>query len=290
MIDWTQHEALVKELAARRCIVFLGAGASAGSVSLDGKTSPPTWKQLLEKMMAKSSLESADKAYVIDLISKDKYLDAAEIIVQGMNKADYEATLLSVFESPKFQPSKIHEAIFKIEPKVVITTNFDSIYDLYCRHGRSAAGYNVYKHTDDHLASGLKSPMRCIVKAHGCITDPKNVVLTRSQFFNAKRLAPGFFRLLDSLFLTNTLLFVGYSMSDPDIQLTLENSNIAAPDSHPHYILAEAGTHPVLRKSMEQAYNLRFLEYPEKNYAEQEAALNSLADAVIEMRETNPNL
>lgn len=290
MIDWSQHEALVNELSARRCVVFFGAGASAGCQSADGGSPPPNWTNLLLELMSKSNLSAEDRLFVRDLIGKERFLDAAEIIVQGMNKADYEATLRKIFEAPKFQPSKIHEAIFRIEPKVVMTTNFDSVYDLYCRQGRSAAGYNTYKHTDTHLASDLRSTTRCIIKAHGCITDPKNVVLTRSQFFEAKRSAPRFFKLLDSLFLTQTLLFVGYSMNDPDIQLTLENSNITAPESHPHYILVEQGTHPVLKNAMEKAYNLKFIEFPKDDYGYLDNSLAALADMVASTREINPNL
>ena len=47
-MDWPVS--LVEELASRRCIVFLGAGASAGCLSAVDRSSPPTWGVFLEDL------------------------------------------------------------------------------------------------------------------------------------------------------------------------------------------------------------------------------------------------
>jgi hypothetical protein len=49
-MDW--DKSFVEELAARRCIIFMGAGASAGCKSLDGAKSPPDWEKLLKLLLA----------------------------------------------------------------------------------------------------------------------------------------------------------------------------------------------------------------------------------------------
>lgn len=53
MIDW--GDSLVKELAARRCIVFFGAGASVSCRATAGDLTrqPPDWKRLLEALAAR---------------------------------------------------------------------------------------------------------------------------------------------------------------------------------------------------------------------------------------------
>lgn len=51
MINWPG--ALIRELAERRYIVFLGAGASAGCISGYGETRPPNWNRLLTDLLAK---------------------------------------------------------------------------------------------------------------------------------------------------------------------------------------------------------------------------------------------
>jgi hypothetical protein len=116
------------------------------------------------------------------------------------------------------------------------------------------------------------------------------MVLTRSDFFKAKQSAPHFYSVLDALFLTHTILFVGYGLNDPDIQLTLENANISAPSSHRHYFVCESGEHEALKSAKETTFNLHILEFERGNFAELETSLNELADRVIEYRELFPEL
>lgn len=287
MIAW--GEALVKELAARRCIVFFGSGASAGCEPTVGGEKPPNWPQLLRSLNRRVGSQES-QAIAEELIVEKRYLEAAEIIVAGMITADYHDAMRQIFEVPRYRPSRIHEAILRIDPKVVVTTNFDTIYDTYCRQELAANGYNVFKYHDSHLVSQLRSPIRCVIKSHGCVGTPDSMVLTRSDFFRAKQVAPHFYATLDALFLTHTILFIGYSLADPDIQLALENVNISAPSSHRHYFVCEAGEHEALKRAKENAFNLHILEFERDNFAELEASLADLADRVIECRELYPEL
>lgn len=288
MIHW--GEALIKELAARRCIVFFGSGASAGCKSQNSASNPPTWEALLLALIKRMRADEAARTLANKLIAEKDYLNAAEVIIRGMPHADYVDEMRKIFEVPRYQHSKIHEAILEIDPKIVVTTNFDTVYDQYCRSGNANEGYNIFKYTDSHLAAQLRSPIRCIIKAHGCITDPDSMVLTKSGFFKAKQKAPHFFKLLDALFLVNTILFVGYSLNDPDIQLTLENINIATPSSHKHYFVTPSGTPTALREAQENAWNLEFLEFPTGDFGELATSLKNLAQRVLDFRQDNPNL
>jgi hypothetical protein len=285
MIAW--GEALVKELAARRVIIFFGAGASASCVSPQSDARPPDWKTLLELLNERNN-DQDSRQVAAALIADRRYLDAAEVIVSSLNEADYHDEMRKIFELPRYEKSKIHEAILSIDPKVAITTNFDTVYDTYCRSGAAAEGYNVFKYTDTHLVSQLRSPIRCIVKAHGCITAPEKMVLTRSDFFKARQDAAHFYKTLDALFLTHTILFIGYSLDDPDIQMVLENANIAAPSSHKHYFVCAAGMPDAVKRSKAGSYNLHFHEFPEGDYDSLNESLADLATRVNEYRELNP--
>lgn len=287
MIAW--GDALIKELAARRCIVFFGAGASAACLSINGNERPPTWKKLLTDLTEKIRNNDENKILAKELIADKRYLDSAEIIISSLNHADYVDAMRRIFEIPRFQHSSIHESILRIDPKVAITTNFDTVYDLYCRQGLAAEGYNVFKYTDKHLVGQLRSPIRCIVKAHGCITAPESMVLTRSGYFSARQNNPHFFKVLDALFLTHTILFIGYSLTDPDIQIALENANISAPSAHKHYFVTEGGTHQALRRAAENTYNLEFIEFPKGDFECLKNSLENLANQVLEYRQDNPD-
>jgi hypothetical protein len=279
--------ALIKELAARRCIVFLGSGASAASMSQDGMSRPPKWSAYLDGLIGIMNTNT-DEPIIRDLIKKEKYLDAAEIIVSNISPANYTNYIRQKLQLPKFQPSAIHEAVFKIDPKIVITTNYDDIYDNYCKLGASSNGYNVCKHNETHLVSDLRSPYRSIVKAHGCISNPSETILSRSQYFEAKHKYSNFYKVLDSLFVTNTILFIGYSLNDPDIHLLLENSNISAIGSHPHYACMPDDMHPTLKATLKRSYNIELIEFPAGNYTELSNGLTELAIEVENDRLVNP--
>jgi len=280
-------DALTNELANRRCIIFLGSGASAGSSSLGATASkPPTWVELLNEM--KGHMRTApDIAAATELIGMGKYLDAAEVIKNDIPVADFTTFMRSKFGG-HFTPSPIHEAVLRIDPKIVITTNYDEIYDTYCRHGVSEGLVKVCKYYDTGLIEALRSPIRLIIKAHGCVTESTRTVLTRSEYFRARQHNAGFYKTLDALFLTNTLFFIGYRLTDPDIQLVLENVNIAAESGHPHYACIPSGMHTVIKKAMQTTYNIDFIEYPEHKFDEVYENLGLLADEVIGFRAANP--
>jgi hypothetical protein len=286
-MNWPR--ALITELTARRCIIFLGAGASAGALSSDGLKNPPTWNQLLRNLISLMN-SNVDESIITDYIQKEKFLEAAEIIIKNISPANFSQFIREELITPRYQPSDIHKAILEIDPKIVITTNYDDIYDTFCRTGAAQEGYNVSKYYESHITSDLRSPVRLIVKAHGCISDVSKIVLTKSQFFKARQENSNFYKVLDSLFLTHTILFVGYSLTDPDIQLVLENVNISAPSSHPHYFVTGNNLNQAIKDANKKAYNIEFVEFTAGDYDELNEGLFELAENVKSLREINPSI
>lgn len=277
-------KALTAELASRRCIVFIGSGVSAGSLSADGKKSPATWENFLRGL--KNKMTSGDLDVVEILINERKYLDAAEVILHGVPAADFSSYIREEFVRPRYKESTLHESVLDIDPKIIVTTNYDDIYDNYCRQGSAIDGYNICKYYEDHIVSDLRSPVRLILKIHGCVSDPSKIVLSRSQYFNEKQKHGNFFKVLESLFLTHTILFLGYSISDPDIQLILENCNIAARSAHPHYIVTDNNLNTAVKDAYKRSYNLEFIEFSKGDYEKLNGGVKSLKDEVLSYRAT----
>ncbi|MBZ5644064.1 MAG: SIR2 family protein [Acidobacteriia bacterium] len=280
-IEWPP--ALVTELAERRCIVFMGAGTSMGSLAEDGVRHPPDWERFL-KDAAQLVQNPGDKKHALALINKSQLLDAAEVIADRSNQADFTDYLRNTFVQPHFSPSELHKLILEIDPKIVITTNYDDIYDHYCKSGHAESGYNICKYYERFAVENIRSRIRLVVKAHGCVSDPTQIVLSRSSYYRAKRDNPGFYQLLDALFLTHTLLFVGASLTDPDIQLVLENANLSAPSAHPHYALVEKTRHESIKAAIKSTHNVELIEYPRKKHEIALQAMSDLKDKVISQR------
>jgi hypothetical protein len=173
-VEWPPT--LVTELAERRCIIFMGAGASIGSTAEDGLRHPPNWEKFLRDA---SDLipEEADKKLARALINKNQFLDAAEVITDRSNQADFANYLRDTFIQPRFTPSDLHQTVLEIDPKIVITTNYDEIYDHYCVSGNAESGYNICKYYDRYAVENIRSRVRLVIKAHGCVSDPTPIVL-----------------------------------------------------------------------------------------------------------------
>ncbi len=264
----------------------MGAGVSMGSPSADDTQHPPSWRDFLLGALP-SVTRTADRRYAKGLIDANQFLDAAEIVTECSDRADFDQYLRRTFIQPRFTASEMHKIILEMDPKIVITTNYDQIYDHYCNSGIAQSGYNVAKYSDKFVVENIRSRVRLIIKAHGCVSDPQKIVLSRSSYYKARRDYPGFYDLLDALFLTNTLLFLGCGLSDPDIQLILENVNISAPSSHPHYALVEKTRHRSIKAAIRVTHNIELVEYPTGRHDMATTGLLTLKNKVIAARSIN---
>jgi hypothetical protein len=282
MVNWP--DSLVTELAERRCVVFLGAGASAGCVGADGVTRPKDWEGLLKDAADTARLGPDDRAGFDTLLNEKSYLDAAQVVMDKLDAAQRTQFFRRTYLTPRFQPSALHRAVAEIDPKIVVTTNYDTLYENYCQQGDAVNGYNVCLYYNTHAINDIRSDIRCIIKAHGSVTDPSNLVLTRASYFEARREHPEFYSVLDALFLVNTILFIGAGLNDPDIQLVLENASISAPSAHPHYALVSGGRHASLVSVIKRTYNIQLLEYEPGRHEQAATAVEELRDRVLERR------
>ena len=258
-----------------------------GSLAADGVSHPPDWEQFLRNA-AGLVHNDTDRKYALSLINKYQFLDAAEIITDRSHPADFTDFLRATFVQPHFSPSELHKMVLEIDPKIVITTNYDEIYDHYCNSGQAESGYNICKYYDRFAVENIRSRIRLVIKAHGCVSDATKIVLSRSSYYAAKRDYPGFYQLLDGLFLTHTLLFVGASLTDPDIQLVLENANLSVPSAHPHYALVEKTRHASIKAAIKKTHNVELIEYPRRRHSVALDAMTDLKDKVIAYRSSTP--
>lgn len=284
----TWPEALVTEIAERRCVVILGAGASADCVDADGEA-PPTWSELLlgaaGKFLAGRPEMDDFNAYMV----KELLLEAAEVIVECAYPADYSEYLRDALGRHPYTIGRIYEQIVKLDARVNVSTNFDEILDNYCRNQGQGQPYSVIQYYEPNAIRELRSRRRLVLKAHGSVCDTGKLVLTRLQSYRARREHPRFFELLHALFLTNSLLFVGHSLRDPDLQLLLESVHMASQDTFPHYALVPGGRPAVEKKIVGETYNLHLLEYDAGQHCQASDALADLADQVESYRAAHPD-
>lgn len=282
MIDWP--ESLVREIARRRCVFFLGAGVSASSTDAAGNR-PKQWGEFLEAACNLIS-NPTKKDEIKKLISSRQYLLALQAIKQEADRADYNSLLNSNFNNPAYQPSDLHQIILNLDSRIVITTNFDKIYERLCL-STSAEGYKTIPYNSTSLGDELRSDTRIIIKAHGTIDDIQKMIFTKSEYHDAKKNNSNFYAMLRAIFLTHTAVFIGCSLDDPDVQLVLEEVRITASSEAPHYALVlKDQNNAYALADWRSAYNIRALEY-EPDHTSLILDMQDLLARVTDLREKN---
>ncbi len=258
MITWPQD--LVQDIAKRKCVLYLGSGVSANCQNDDGKR-PATWKTFLNEILEKRRERlSGTEDTILRLIDKENYLMACEVIVNKLGERDFGELAADEFRRPGYHPGNLHRVIFSLDSRIVITPNIDKIYDQYATS--SSNGTVIIKNYRDNIARYLRSPDYLIIKAHGTIDDTEHIVFTHGQYSRVRNEYSGFYRILDALMLTHTFIFLGCGITDPDIQLVLENSNFSFPGCRPHYMVTAQDSIAIdVMNCLSQNRNLEFLTY-----------------------------
>ncbi|MBD8075472.1 SIR2 family NAD-dependent protein deacylase [Bacillus thuringiensis] len=274
-------EKLIEEIAYRRCIIFLGSGVSATAVNEDGE-SPKTWGEFIEAIQTLMRNPSRkDRKFVKDMLTQENYLLALQAIYDLSDPGEYANFLKRNFGRGNYMASQVHSHIKEIDSKIVITTNFDKIYDNLCNENHYVK-YDYQKTRS--IITNIKSPENLIIKAHGTIDDTDEIIFTSKQYYDSQEKFPEFYELLGSLFKTNTVLFLGYSLSDPDINLILHSCRNTSSPAAPHYIVLKEGTSEHKIKHWEETYNVKCLEFG-PDYNAFEPNIEELKNLVISLRE-----
>lgn len=283
-------ENLIEEIAYRRCILFLGAGISATAVDSHG-SHPKTWKELINSLLdeCKDSLSSKNLSYIKKMIKKENFLFALQAIFDYSDTGKLAHLLRKEFQQTSFKYSDVHKIIRELDSKIVITTNFDKLIDdvcCACSSDCSERYYSFFDYRDTSaIINNIRSSTNVIIKAHGKIDDCDKLIFSAKQYHKAQSDYSDFYQLLTALFLTHTVLFLGYSLQDPDINLLLQSIRPCTGESSPHYLVCKSGTDEPLKKLWEEIYNIRIIEYG-KTYDQFPNALETLKESVLTMRES----
>ena len=274
MFDWPND--LVSDIARRTCVLYIGAGVSANSSSANG-ISPPTWEAFLRSCLTK--INKTDRSYIEQLLSQKDLLSACEVIIAKIGTAKFNNVAQDAFRRPGFKPASIHETIYNLDARLVITPNVDKIYEQYAQ-ATSCGTIVVKKQTEHDISNFIRSTDRVILKAHGSIDAPNEMIFSKYQYNEARYKYSGFYKLLDSLALTHTYVFIGCGLNDPDIRLTLENYNFGFPGCKPHYfVAADTAMNPDLEQSLLKNCNLKVIKYDNSD-GKHEKLLPALNDLV----------
>lgn len=273
---------LIEDIARRRAVLYIGAGASASTNGDDGKR-PPDWITFLKDANRRLG-RKVPRDTVRDLINDQDLLTACELLKKSLDET-WPEVLKQEFIEPHYQAGDLHREIHNLDLPIVITPNFDTIYDRFASHETRGATV-VKNYYDVDLPMYIRRNYRVILKAHGTIDEPSRMVFTRGDYAKMREHHRSFSNLLESLFLTHTFLFIGTSFNDPDLRLFLESMRYMHPEAPPHYMtspIGEVSKH--VDESIRGNMNLKLLRYsPDNGHSALVEGVRDLVSAVVEKR------
>jgi len=226
---------LAHAVRSRKCILFAGSGLSSAA-------GYPTWGEMVLRLVEKAREIPRAKTQGLDeLVEKKDWFSLAEFARMTLTPYDFGQVLKAMFGSTA-QPSHAHELIARTDFRGIITTNYDRLLEITLTRVRNDLPSAFTTKGIDAMAVALFAPELFIYKMHGDIGEPSSIVLTASDYDRMILFSPHSRSFLHGAMLNYTLLFVGYSLSDPDFQLVLRELSLMFQNYVPkHFALVPNG-------------------------------------------------
>ena len=276
---------LVQRIVGGQWVLFLGSGVSMSCINSAG-TSPPGWSGLLTTL-CQLIRDEQSRAVGTSLIEGYDYLGAADHIQYSLdqegNVGAYQQAIRAAVDGPandRFEPSELIETLLSLEPGVVFTTNYDKIFEVAARNG-----FAVHPYSSTNLLDDLRLGEPVYVKLHGSTDAIQDIVLTRTDYASITRKGRDVFKALDALSATSTILFVGYSLDDPDIQLVLQAVGRSGMSPEAHFMLAPEPASPSRVPVFRESFGVSILTYQSGEHLAVTEALKELSGQVLLSRE-----
>jgi hypothetical protein len=197
----------------RRLIPFIGAGVSMSVRWKDGKEerSGPSWDELVNYVATKLNF----RPDLIRMRGRDLQILEYYKIKNGGNFYPFKNWLVQRLNPPDnaLKKSAIHKALAKMTGcETFYTTNFDNFLEQsFLLNGRKCKA--VVTEAD----MSKEADVCHIVKFHGDLDHPGDMVISETQYEDRLRLASDLDCRFKADTLSNAFLFMGYSFRDPNV-------------------------------------------------------------------------
>ncbi|MFH1982962.1 MAG: SIR2 family protein [Pseudomonadota bacterium] len=197
---------ICEQLLQGRCVLFLGSGISTTYTDTSGKTfhGLPTGGQLLAHLRNSRTYVTDESSLVEALTMKFTHEGRRGLLDFIGEHIPTTAT----------NPLPAHIEIAKLPLSAIITTN----WDLYIEEALQKSHVDFHVIVQDSDIPIFRPSSVPVVKFHGTINRPDTIVATLNDYEDIFTKRPVVSSLLRVLCAQGTVLFLGYSLDDPDFK------------------------------------------------------------------------
>jgi hypothetical protein len=186
--------------------LFIGAGLSRDA-------GLPGWEDLHDPIRERCSIpEHHDFPLVAEYIANDP---------AGGRQA-LEDHILAELTKAKLTPALSQRLLVRLAAREVWTTNYDPLIEMAMADAGIDAAVAVDEDTIRVIASNYQ---RTVIKMHGSINTGLNwaasPVITRTDYEQYEGKHPRMWTVLRASYLSRTMLFLGFSFTDPNVEILL---------------------------------------------------------------------
>lgn len=281
----TVPERLVEAAQNHNLVPLIGSG-----VSRQADRRFPSWSGLLQDMKThalKSGWLKLNEAQQVDeLLTRDEHLMVAEEFRYRFPTDAFEAFLHDKFPTD-VKPAEIHKALLRLEPPLILTTNYDRLLEnAYAQEYSQAPTtytYNDSVMVQRYLQGGKFGRGPLFFKIHGSIDDPGGIILSERDYRQLIYQQPGYKMVLSAILLTRVVLMIGFSFSDRELTLHLESIRESLKHrAEPDYIFMPESEAPDIKKGRwREDFGLQTITYKaSRGHPEMLAFVNYLASTI----------
>ncbi len=198
---FTDIAKLQEAVKNRKLVIFAGAG-----ISVDAGA--PRWNDLIKQLAKEIDIPEHEN---------DNFR-IAQMYYNERQSKEYLEKIREILKYKQLRHNEIHEAIIKLRPEHILTTNYDNLLEQAINAG--AYPFSVVSKDNQFPYSRNVS---LLVKIHGDLDD-NDFVLKEDDYLEYANRYPLIEAFVKSIFTSKTVLFVGYSFSDPNLKMILQTA------------------------------------------------------------------
>ena len=274
---------LIESLASGQALAIVGSGLSVAA-------GLPSWNRLLALMIHECEQHCVgfkDSKELHQMLESGLLLEVATECCNQLGKPLYRDFIQRTFREHSSSPTKTHQSLLQLPFAAILTTNYDNLLErAFIKNKRKTDLAPVYTQKNvSQLARIAGERKFFILKMHGHADDAESIVLTRHDYQDLLHNNPAYKTSVSSLFVSRTLVFLGYGLRDPDLNFILdEQASIYKNFGRRHFaFLAEPGQ--VLSRSFSARFNIEVVPYDSKRkHYELGKMLDALAKEVKKIK------
>lgn len=204
----SQAEKLAEHARRGNLVLFLGAGISQ-------QAGLPMWSELLQQLAADAGMSDDEKQALAKLPS----LDAASVLELRLRSRGgvFGEVVAGATRSECFGLGHALAAGLPIRESV--TTNYDDLFEMANEALGTPLAVLPYQPSS--------SANRWLLKLHGSVDRPEDIVLTRADFLRYENSRAALYGIVQAMLMTRHILFIGFSLTDDNFHRLADEVRLA---------------------------------------------------------------